>query len=581
MFYKNTKGSGIISGDGMKRKIKYILEGFFCAVILFGIIKGTVFYRNYKIEQSLTDIEQTQSLFSYEKLISKAKVLSELAYSAPGKELPKELQEINYDEYRSIRFKREKGPWYGGHKSFEVQFFHAGGLFQNSVKINEVIGQKSYPLKYSSDFFNFGHNRFTLEHLTDIGYAGFRLHFPLNTDDYFDELISFLGASYFRALGEGQKYGISARGLAIDTAVSTGEEFPFFKEFWLQRPRWYDNTAVIYALLDSPSITGAYKFTVTPGKETIIEVESHLFPRKDINKLGIAPLTSMYLFGENTKNRFDDFRPEVHDSDGLLIANAKGEWLWRPLDNSKNLRISDFADENPKGFGLLQRDRDLSHYLDFEAHYDQRPSVWVEPIGDWGKGVVELVEAGVITNAKKNFHPGKSVVTFLMGTQKLYDFVDKNPMVELKTVDYVNHPIVVAENSKLVCINSALQVDFLGQVVSDSIGTRQFSGVGGQVDFMRGAAMAKDGKAKAIIAMPSVTVKKDGTMISKIVPFIDEGAAVTATRHDADYIITEYGIAHLKGKTLKERARALVEIAHPKFREGLKRQFETRFNCEY
>ena len=376
----------------MKRKIKYILEGFFCAVILFGIIKGTVFYRNYKIEQSLTDIEQTQSLFSYEKLISKAKVLSELAYSAPGKELPKELQEINYDEYRSIRFKREKGPWYGGHKSFEVQFFHAGGLFQNSVKINEVIGQKSYPLKYSSDFFNFGHNRFTLEHLTDIGYAGFRLHFPLNTDDYFDELISFLGASYFRALGEGQKYGISARGLAIDTAVSTGEEFPFFKEFWLQRPRWYDNTAVIYALLDSPSITGAYKFTVTPGKETIIEVESHLFPRKDINKLGIAPLTSMYLFGENTKNRFDDFRPEVHDSDGLLIANAKGEWLWRPLDNSKNLRISDFADENPKGFGLLQRDRDLSHYLDFEAHYDQRPSVWVEPIGDWGKGVVELVE---------------------------------------------------------------------------------------------------------------------------------------------------------------------------------------------
>ena len=154
-------------------------------------------------------------------------------------------------------------------------------------------------------------------------------------------------------------------------------------------------------------------------------------------------------------------------------------------------------------------------------------------------------------------------------------------MVELKSVDYVNHPIVVAENSKLVCINSALQVDFLGQVVSDSIGTRQFSGVGGQVDFMRGAAMAKDGKAKAIIAMPSVTVKKDGTMISKIVPFIDEGAAVTASRHDADYIITEYGIAHLKGKTLKERARALVEIAHPKFREGLKRQFETRFNCEY
>lgn len=212
------------------------------------------------------------------------------------------------------------------------QIFHAGALFQNSVKINEVIGGKSYPLKYSPDFFNFGHNRLNAEHLSDIGYAGFRLHYPLNTDDYFDELISFLGASYFRALAEGQKYGISARGLAIDTAASTGEESPLFKEFWLQRPRWHDNSAVIYALLDSPGITGAYKFTVTPGADTVIRVETRLFARKEIGKLGIAPLTSMYLFGENTKNKFDDFRPEVHDSDGLLISNANGEWLWRPLD---------------------------------------------------------------------------------------------------------------------------------------------------------------------------------------------------------------------------------------------------------
>ena len=376
----------------MKKQIKYVAIGLTASVILFAAVKGSLFYRDYKIEKSLLSIDRAESPFSFEKLASKAKALSELPFAPPGNNLPKELQDIDYDGYRSIRFKREKGPWYGTHKPFEVQFFHAGALFQNSVKINEVINGRSYPLTYSPDFFNFGHNRLNTANLSDIGYAGFRLHYPLNTDDYFDELISFLGASYFRALAEGQKYGISARGLAIDTAVSTGEEFPIFREFWLQRPRWYDNSAVVYALLDSPSITGAYKFTIIPGADTIVNVEARLFARKDIGKLGVAPLTSMYLFAENTKNKFDDFRPEVHDSDGLLILNANGEWLWRPLDNSKYLRISNFSDENPKGFGLLQRDRDLSHYLDFEAHYEQRPSVWVEPIGDWGKGVVELVE---------------------------------------------------------------------------------------------------------------------------------------------------------------------------------------------
>lgn len=196
-------------------------------------------------------------------------------------------------------------------------------------------------------------------------------------------------------------------------------------------------------------------------------------------------------------------------------------------------------------------------------------------------GVVDLYEEGVIDCSEKTINKGKMIITFLMGTKKLYDFAHKNPMVEMRTVDYVNHPMIVAENSKLVCINSCLQIDFLGQIVSDSIGHRQFSGVGGQVDFLRGAAMARDGKAKAIIAMPSVTVKRDGRKISKIVPFIDEGAAVTASRQDADYIVTEYGIARLKGKTLKERARCLIEIAQPEFRDSLKDDFEKRFNCKY
>lgn len=192
-------------------------------------------------------------------------------------------------------------------------------------------------------------------------------------------------------------------------------------------------------------------------------------------------------------------------------------------------------------------------------------------------GVVDLVEAGVINNSKKTLNPGKCIVTFLMGTQRLYDFAAKNPGLEMRTVDYVNHPAVIAQNNDMVCINSALAVDFMGQIVSDSIGTKQFSGVGGQVDFMRGAAMTLDGKGKGIIAMPSVAKKKDGTMISKITPFIDHGAAVTTSRQDADYVVTEYGIAALKGKTLKERARNLIHIAHPKFRDELAAEFERRF----
>lgn len=265
-------------------------------------------------------------------------------------------------------------------------------MFLTSVPINEIVNGRIHPLKYSPAYFDYGKNRLNTDELSELGYAGFRLHNPLNTRKYYDELVSFLGASYFRALGKHQKYGLSARGLAIDTAVQTGEEFPIFREFWLVRPKRNDKSVTVYALLDSPSAAGIYTFVITPGENTVMDVDAKIFPRKEINKLGIAPLTSMYLFGENTKNKFDDHRPEVHDSDGLLVLNGNGEWLWRPLDNSKYLRISAFVDENPKGFGLLQRDRDPAHYLDFEANYEQRPSAWVEPVGDWGKGWIELVE---------------------------------------------------------------------------------------------------------------------------------------------------------------------------------------------
>lgn len=373
-------------------------------------------YREYdRWEKARTATEQLSVTdgFDGKTLEELARNLSLKAYEKPGETLPAELQNLSYDEHRDIRFVRENGPWYNQRLPFEVQFFHLGSMFKISVPINEIVDGKVLPIKYSSSFFNYGKNNLDGNHFNDLGYAGFRLHYPLNSQSYYDELVSFLGASYFRALGKGEKYGLSARGLAIDTAVQTGEEFPIFREFWLKKPHIKDRNITVYALLDSPSVTGAYTFVITPGQNTTMEVDAVLYPRKPINKLGVAPLTSMYLFGENSHTRFDDHRPEVHDSDGLLVWNGRDEWLWRPLDNSKYLRISSFVDDNPKGFGLMQRDRDPEHYMDFEAMYEQRPSVWVEPLDNWGKGAVQLVEIPSVQEIHDN------VVAFWVPEKKI------------------------------------------------------------------------------------------------------------------------------------------------------------------
>ncbi len=196
-------------------------------------------------------------------------------------------------------------------------------------------------------------------------------------------------------------------------------------------------------------------------------------------------------------------------------------------------------------------------------------------------GVVDLFEKGVIDNTNKSIHKGKIIATFLMGTKKLYDFAVDNPAIEMLTADYVNNPVVIAQNSKMVSINSCIQVDLFGQVASDMVGRKQFSGAGGQVDFVRGTAMSVDGKGKSIIAIPSVTKKKDGTVISKIVADIPAGTAVTTSRQDVDYIVTEYGIASLRGKTVKDRARALISIAHPGFRDELAKACEEKYGCKF
>ncbi len=329
--------------------------------------------------------------FGFEQVAAKAQQLAQQDYEAPTSDLPKELKELDYDQYRDIRFKPAQSVWRKQNLPFELQLFHPGLYYNAPVKISLIANGRAAPLRFNADFFDYGKNRLDRSKLKDLGYAGFRVHYPLNSAQYKDELLVFQGASYFRALGAGQRYGLSARGLAIDTAVYSGEEFPSFTEFWIETPTAKSSTLSIYALLDSRRVTGAYKFVLKPGTQSVMEVQSRLFLREGVAKLGIAPLTSMFLHGSNQSRFEEDYRPEVHDSDGLLVANSNGEWIWRPLINPRRLITTSFGLINPRGFGLMQRRRDFAHYEDLEAHYHERPSAWVEPKGDWGAGRVELV----------------------------------------------------------------------------------------------------------------------------------------------------------------------------------------------
>jgi periplasmic glucans biosynthesis protein len=330
--------------------------------------------------------------FTYANVQQLARERSAHEYRQPPQNLPASLANLTYDQYRDIRFRPASALW-RGQALFEVQFFHRGYRVRQRVNVFEVTPAGAGLVEYSPRLFTFGHLVKTPKLSTEVGFAGFRVHYPLQTPGYKDELLVFLGASYFRVLGRNQHYGASARGLAIDTAAQSGEEFPTFTDFWLVRPQPGDRSLTIYALLDSKSVAGAYQFEVRPGEITQVEVHCDLYPRRSIAKLGVAPLTSMYLYGEDgTGRHFDDFRPQVHDSDGLMNETGHGQWIWRPLANPRDLRVNRFIDESPRGFGLIQRDRNFAHYEDVESQYQARPSYWVQPLGDWGKGGVELVE---------------------------------------------------------------------------------------------------------------------------------------------------------------------------------------------
>ncbi len=329
--------------------------------------------------------------FGLEQLRERARALAAQPFVEPDDRLPAALRELDAARYHALRFRPERALW-RGETLFEVQLLHRGHHFARRVPVHLIEDAAPRTPAFDPALFDYAHSGLEAPPEGDLGFAGFRLHYPLHRPDYADDLMVFLGASYFRVLGRNQHYGISARGLAIDTALPGGEEFPFFRAFWLEKPAPGATRMTLFALLDSPSVTGAYRFAVAPGAATAVEVTATLYPRREIAKLGIAPLTSMFLFGETRSRRFDDHRPEVHDSDGLLLHGASGEWIWRPLTNPAALQVSAYLDENLRGFGLLQRDRAFASYQDLDMEYHRRPSLWVEPSRDWGPGQVELVE---------------------------------------------------------------------------------------------------------------------------------------------------------------------------------------------
>lgn len=327
---------------------------------------------------------------------AKARSLASTAFENPDGKVPAFLLDISYDQWRKIRFRPQSSLWRDEGPQFEAQFFHPGLFYNRLVAINIVDDGKAEKLAFSPDMFEYGDTALADRvRETPLDFSGFRLHFPIKRGDYKDEIAVFLGATYFRAVTSHSQYGLSGRGLAIDTALAGGEEFPYFREFWLVKPENEAQTMTVYALMDTPSMTGAYRFDITPGDFTVMEVACTLFARKGakpVQKIGLGALTSMFLFGETENGRSGDYRPEVHDSDGLIFLDADHNWFWSPLANPRRLAINEFRLNNPRGFGLMQRDPLFDHYQDLEARYEMRPSLWVEPKGDWGDGRLELIE---------------------------------------------------------------------------------------------------------------------------------------------------------------------------------------------
>jgi periplasmic glucans biosynthesis protein len=341
--------------------------------------------------------------FSFDQLRAEARAAAEKPY-VPGKDdLADFWKNLTYDQHRDIRFKMESGLWWD-QSPFSIDFFHPGWTAKKTITLFEVIGGESKPLGFDQTLFDYGKQTVPKGTTPPPGYAGWRARTHLNSKDYMDEFLVFLGASYLRAIPAGAPYGLSARGLSINSGLpGVPEEFPDFTKFYLEKPSKDSKTLKVWALLDGESVSGAYQFTITPGVETIMDVEAEITLRRPVNQLGLAPFSSMFWFGEGTHPRPYDFRPEVHDSDGLLMELESGNLHYRPLEHTKDqFRHCVFTMEKPRSWSLLQRDRSFASYEDVEAGYHDRPSVKVEPVKGFDHGKLHLIEMPTIDETNDN-----------------------------------------------------------------------------------------------------------------------------------------------------------------------------------
>ena len=366
------------------------------------VLAGVVAASAIRLTSSALAQNNPPAPFGHADVVKRARDLAAAPFDATVPPLPEPFANLDFDAWRDIRFRSDQALLGAAKGNFRLELFHLGHLYKRPVVVNVLRDGIPAPIPYATNLFDYGRTKVAGAMPINLGFAGFRLHFPLNAPHVLDEVIAFLGASYYRFLGRGQRYGLSARGLAIGAGQPGGEEFPFFREFWIETPAPDAERIVLHALLDSESATGAFRFEVAPAQETTIDVASTLFARRAIPALDVAPLSSMFLNGKNDHRVADDFRPELHDSDGLLMHTGAGEWIWRPLSNPAQPAVSTFLDNNPRGFGLLQRDRSFEQYQDLELAYELRPAYWVEPHEGWAEGGVQLVELPTDSESNDN-----------------------------------------------------------------------------------------------------------------------------------------------------------------------------------
>ncbi|MBV8341315.1 MAG: glucan biosynthesis protein D, partial [Gammaproteobacteria bacterium] len=334
--------------------------------------------------------EDAGAPFDYARLKGQARTRAAQPYVAAPKRLPPAIASLDWDHWQAIRYREERALWVDEGLRFQVQFAHPGYTLDKPVRMYEVVSGAAREITFDPTLFDYSRAGVRPAAVpANLGFGGFRL---LHHTDWTRDFVAFQGASYFRAVDGDMQYGMSQRGLAINCGMAETEEFPDFIAYWLERPAKDSSRLTVYALLDSPSVAGAYRFVIDAGETTLMDIDAALYPRRVIERLGIAPGTSMFLCGKNDRRVGDDWRPEIHDSDGLQITTGAGEWIWRPLVNPAAVRVNSYVDDSPRGFGLMQRERRFSQYEDDGVFYDKRPGVWTEPKAPWRRGAVMLVE---------------------------------------------------------------------------------------------------------------------------------------------------------------------------------------------